>query len=63
MRWLQVSDGEAFKGDLASIYKIRGIPTCILVDPQGKIVTRNMRGSEMDRRLIEMYGNKFGDKF
>ncbi|WP_299549210.1 TlpA disulfide reductase family protein [Seonamhaeicola sp.] len=63
MSWLQVSDGKAFKGDLAEIYKIRGIPTCVLVDPNGKIVTRNMRGSEMDRRLIDMYGNKFGEKF
>ena len=63
MTWLQVADDKGFEGYLAKIYKIRGIPTCILIDPEGKIVTRNMRGSEMDRRLIEMYGNKFGDKF
>ena len=63
MNWMQVSNGKGFDGELAKIYKIRGIPTCILIDPEGKIVTRNMRGSEMDRRLIEMYGNKFGDKF
>lgn len=58
-----MSDGEGFDGELARVYKISGIPTCILIDPEGKIVTRNMRGSEMDRRLIELYGNKFGEKF
>ena len=63
MPWLQVSDGEAFNGDLAKKYQIRGIPACFLIDPNGIIVTDNMRGSYMDKRLIEMYGNKFGDKY
>ncbi|WP_405291794.1 thioredoxin-like domain-containing protein [Algibacter sp. Ld11] len=63
MPWLQVSDGEDFNGDLARKYKIQGIPACFLIDPNGIIVTNNMRGSYMDKRLIEMYGNKFGDKY
>lgn len=63
MTWLQVSDLKAFKGDLSKLYNINGIPTCLLIDPDGKIVTRNMRGSWMDKKLIELYGNKFGNKF
>ena len=59
MKWLQVSDLKAFKGDLSKLYNFSGIPTCILIGPDGKIVTRNMRGSWMDKRLIDMYGNKF----
>ncbi|MCP2025832.1 thiol-disulfide isomerase/thioredoxin [Flavobacterium sp. HSC-32F16] len=61
--WLQVSDLQAFTGDLAKKYQIRGIPTCILLDPSGKIVTRNMRGSFMDKKLIDLYGNHFGKNF
>jgi thiol-disulfide isomerase/thioredoxin len=59
MEWLQLSDLKAFNGPLPKTYRINGIPDCLLFDPQGKLVTRNMRGSWMDRRLIEMYGDKF----
>jgi hypothetical protein len=63
MSWLQVSDLKAFKGNLSKLYNFNGIPTCVLIDPTGNIVTRNMRGSWMDKKLIDLYGNKFGDKF
>lgn len=62
MNWLQLSDLRAFEGDLPKTYRINGIPACLLFDPQGKLVTRNMRGSWMDARLIEMYGNLFAKK-
>ncbi|MEJ2881319.1 TlpA disulfide reductase family protein [Pedobacter sp. GR22-6] len=63
MTWLQVSDLKAFKGDFSKIYNFNGIPTCVLVGPEGEIITRNMRGLWMDKKLIELYGNKFGAKF
>ncbi len=59
MAWLQVSDLKAFDGMLSKLYNFNGIPTCVLVGPDGKIITRNMRGSWMDKKLIELYGNKF----
>lgn len=63
MKWLQVSDLKAFDGDLSKLYNFNGIPTCVLIGPDGKIITRNMRGSWMDKKLIALYGNKFGSKF
>lgn len=63
MTWLQVSDLKAFKGDFSKVYNFNGIPTCVLVGPDGEIITRNMRGLWMDKKLIELYGNKFGAKF
>lgn len=63
MKWLQVSDLKAFTGELSKLYNFNGIPTCVLVGPDGQIVTRNMRGSWMDKKLIELYGNKFANKF
>jgi len=61
MEWLQLSDLRAFDGDLPKIYHINGIPACLLFDPQGRLVSRNMRGSWMDRLLIEMYGDHSRD--
>lgn len=62
MKWLQISDLNAFNGDFSKVYNFDSIPTCILIDPNGEIVTRNMRGSWMDKKLIELYGDKFADK-
>jgi len=59
MPWLQLSDLAAFNGPLPKNYHINGIPHCLLFDPQGNLVTVNMRGSWMDSRLIRMYGNHF----
>jgi len=63
LEWTQVSDLKAFKGDVAKIYGIAGVPTCILTGPDGNIITRNMRGSWMDKKLIVLYGNKFGKEY
>ena len=58
-KWPQLLEKNAFKSDLTKDYRIRGIPACLLFDPNGKLVTRNMRGSWMDMILIKQYGNHF----
>lgn len=57
--WVQLSNLEGFNGQLTRTYKIRGIPTCILLDPQGKIIMRNARGSWLDHWLIRKFGDLF----
>ena len=58
-KWPQLVAKDAFKSDIAKEYRISGIPACLLFDPNGKLVTRNMRGSWMDMILIKQYGNHF----
>lgn len=58
-KWPQLLEKNAFKSELTREYRIRGIPACLLFDPTGKLVTRNMRGSWMDMILINQYGNHF----
>lgn len=58
-KWPQLVAKDAFKSDIAKEYRINGIPACLLFDPNGKLVTRNMRGSWMDMILIKQYGNHF----
>jgi thiol-disulfide isomerase/thioredoxin len=58
-KWPQLLEKNAFKSELTKEYRIRGIPACLLFDPKGKLVTRNMRGSWMDMILINQYGNHF----
>lgn len=57
--WPQLSNLKGFAGPLTRTYRIRGIPTCILIDPEGRIVMRNARGSWLDRWLIDRFGDLF----
>lgn len=45
--WPVISDLKAFKGDVANAYNIHGIPATFLIDPEGKIVEKNLRGDTM----------------
>ena len=51
MPWLQISDLKGWKCAAAPIYKVDAIPDNILIDPQGKIIDRGLRGKLLHRRL------------
>ena len=56
MPWLQISDLKGWQCAAAPIYKIDGIPDNILIDPQGKIIDRGLRGKALHSRLQELLG-------
>ena len=56
MPWLQISDLKGWKCAAAPIYKIDGIPDNILIDPQGKIIDRALRGKALHSRLQKIFG-------
>ena len=60
--WPQLLEPKAFKSELTDTYQINGIPACLLFDPQGNLVTYNMRGSFMDDILIKLFGDHFKKK-
>lgn len=52
--WIQYYDGKGFRGDLVSAYGVTSIPVLYLVDPQGKVLSVNMRGEEL-LQILESY--------
>ena len=56
MPWLQISDLKGFECAAAPIYLIDAIPDNILIDPQGKIVDRGLRGKTLHTRLEQLLG-------
>ena len=56
MPWLQISDLKGWQCAAAPIYKIDGIPDNILIDPQGKIIDRALRGKPLHTRLQRIFG-------
>jgi thiol-disulfide isomerase/thioredoxin len=56
LTWTQVSDLKFWDNDVAVKYHVRSIPTNFLIDPDGKIVGRNLRGAELQNKLCELLG-------
>jgi peroxiredoxin len=56
LAWVQVSDLKFWNNEAAAKYHIQQIPQNFLVDPNGKIVAKNLRGPELDARLCELLG-------
>ena len=56
LAWTQVSDLQFWNNAAAQLYRIRGIPQNILVDPNGKIVAKNLRGPALEAKLCEILG-------
>jgi thiol-disulfide isomerase/thioredoxin len=58
--WLNLfpKDEEArgWKNAIAQHYGISGIPTCILINAEGKVVSLNARGKKLDEELTKIYG-------
>src|SRR5258705_1256859 len=56
LTWNHVSDLQWWNNAAAKLYHIQGIPQNILVDPQGKIVAKNLRGPALQDKLCEIFG-------
>jgi peroxiredoxin len=58
LAWTQVSDLKYWNNEVARKYKIESIPQNYLIDPNGKIVGKNLRGADLEARLCELLGCK-----
>lgn len=58
MPWTQVSDLKGWKNEISTYYGIRGIPSNYLVNAEGIIVARNLRGADLENKLNELLGDK-----
>lgn len=58
LAWTQVSDLKFWYNEVAVKYHIQSIPQNFLIDPNGKIVGRNLRGPDLQAKLCELLGCK-----
>ena len=54
--WLHVSDLKFWRSEAAQTYQIRAIPATYLIDPEGKIIAKNLRGASLEAKLKEILG-------
>lgn len=54
LTWNHVSDLQGWKNGTTSLYGIYAIPHSMLLDPDGKIIAKNLRGEELAKKLDEV---------
>lgn len=52
--WPQMSDLKGWQNAGAALYGVRSIPATVLINQEGKIVARNLRGEELLTKLEEL---------
>jgi peroxiredoxin len=52
--WTQVSDLHGWQNSVARLYGIRGIPMNYLLDKDGRIIAKNLRGEALEQKLTAL---------
>lgn len=55
LTWPQVSDLKYFNSAAAELYQIEAIPATYLLDPDGKIIAKDLRGPALEAKLAELF--------
>ncbi|MBV8252065.1 MAG: AhpC/TSA family protein [Chitinophaga sp.] len=54
LTWTHVSDLKYWKNEVALQYGIRSIPANLLLDKEGKIIAKDLRGEALEKKLAEL---------
>ncbi len=55
LTWTQVSDLKFWNNAVAKLYGIQAIPQNFLLDKSGKIIAVNIKGDELNKKLLEIF--------
>ena len=56
MTWPQMSDLKHWESPVVEMYAFRGIPHTVLLDKDGTIIAKDLRGAELHNKLNELLG-------
>lgn len=56
LAWTHVSDLQFWNNAAAQLYHVQSIPQNFLIDPAGKIVAKDLRGEDLEKKLCELLG-------
>ena len=56
LEWTHVSDLKFWQSEAAELYNVKSIPFSLLIDPEGVIIAKNLRGEALHSKLEEVLG-------
>ena len=54
LTWTHVSDLKGWGNEVGKLYGVQGIPQNFLVDKDGKIIAKDLRGAALEEKLAEV---------
>jgi peroxiredoxin len=58
MKWRQIFDGKGWKAEVGRIYAVSSIPATFLLDREGKIRYKNLRGDDLSKAVEKLINEK-----
>ena len=55
--WPQVSDLKYWQSEAAKTYQVSSIPHTVLIDEQGRILAKKLRGEALEKKLLSLFPN------
>lgn len=55
LTWTHVSDLKYFNSEAAATYQINAIPATYMLDPEGRIIAKDLRGPSLESKLRELF--------
>lgn len=55
LTWTQVSDLKGWQNEVAKLYEVKSVPRNLLIDPDGKILAKNLRGKALEEFLSRTF--------
>jgi peroxiredoxin len=55
LTWTHVSDLRGWKSSAAALYQVSGIPKTFLLDKNGRIIAKDLRGHQLEAKLAEIF--------
>lgn len=57
LEWEHVSDLKGWNSELSAPYSVRAIPFTVLIDENGTIIAKNLRGRALEEKVAEILGD------
>lgn len=57
LNWIHVSDLQQWQNAVARLYGVNSIPQSFLLDKEGKIIAKGLRGEDLAKKLAEIFPN------
>jgi len=54
LTWQHVSDLKGWRNQAAGLYMVKSVPSSFLLDKDGKIIAKNLRGEDLHKKLAEL---------
>ena len=55
LTWTHVSDLKQWDSEVVPVFNLKGIPQTFLIDKEGKIIAKGLRGEELNKKLAELF--------